>query len=243
MKQIIISHGQKGGVGKSMIASLIANYLVDNFDRDKLLLIEGDVGIPDVAARFKGHIKSIGIPLQRSDMATEALGELLERLEIEFSDGVEIVLINLPAGASETVDKHAVELIAPVAEALGAVINITFAIGAGNESSKAAATSLRSGLAGIADRRVAVLNSAMGEPEKMAWSRSTERDEWLESGGAELILPTLTPRVADRLHELEGTFSEIAEGITADLTVVDRMIMRAFIDQSTLIAEQVINHE
>ncbi|MDB2705289.1 hypothetical protein N9Y67_01980 [Pseudomonadota bacterium] len=243
MKQIIVSHGQKGGVGKSMIASLVANYLTDNFAKEKLLLVEGDTGIPDVALRYKNKIKTIGIPLQRGDMAVEALGELFERLENEFNNGVEIVLINLPAGAADTIDKHAVDLVAPVAEALGVVINITYAIGSGNESAKAAGVSLKEGLAGISDKRIAVVNSAMGEPAKMAWSRSTERDEWLDSGGEELVLPTLTPRIADRLHELEGTFSEIASGDKGELTVVDRMIMKSFIDKSSAITEGVVSYE
>lgn len=242
-KTIIISHGEKGGVGKSMIASIIANYLVDYTDESKLLIVEGDTGIPDVAARYSDKVRTIGVPLQRGDLAVEAIGELFSMLEEQFNSGVEIVLINLPAGAATTIDYHAVDLIAPIVEAMGVSIAMTYAIGPGNESATAAGKSLESGLAGIADINIAVMNSSLGAPEKMAWSRSPERLKWLESGGTEMVMPTLTSRLADLLHELDGTLSEIASGQTAELTIVDRMIMKSFIDKTKMIAEGVMRND
>ncbi|MBU2768362.1 protein mobD, partial [Acidithiobacillus ferrivorans] len=51
MKQtIIFSHGDKGGVGKSVVAALLVDMALQRFG--KASLIEGDTTTPDVYGRY-----------------------------------------------------------------------------------------------------------------------------------------------------------------------------------------------
>ncbi len=50
--KLFISHGDKGGTGKSMAAALALDHSLTS--GTPVLLVEGDAGIPDLALRFRG---------------------------------------------------------------------------------------------------------------------------------------------------------------------------------------------
>jgi MinD superfamily P-loop ATPase len=50
--KLFISHGDKGGTGKSMAAAIALDHSL--VTGTPVLLVEGDAGIPDLALRFRG---------------------------------------------------------------------------------------------------------------------------------------------------------------------------------------------
>lgn len=63
--RFIVSHGDKGGVGKSMIAQSIADFLYAK--GSKVAVIEADTQNPDVERMFAG----LGLPTLRTDLRNE----------------------------------------------------------------------------------------------------------------------------------------------------------------------------
>lgn len=223
-KRLVISHGDKGGTGKSTISGLV----LENAIRLELrpYLIEGDTGIPDVAQRYRDHVAGVRIPLQRADAADQAIVALFNQLEsLLEADEADVVLINLPAGASATIDTRAQEIIAPTAEALGLELVILYAIGPGLETVDAVAKSLDEGLCAISEMRIAVLNQYLGDVDRYDWMRSEVRERWYQGGGDERRLPELMPAIRDKVRALPGTLYQLAEGRAPGLTIVERSVL------------------
>ncbi|WP_022948665.1 hypothetical protein [Methylohalobius crimeensis] len=218
--KIIFSHGEKGGVGKSLIASVLIDSAINKFGADQVLVVEGDPGIRDVADRYRGHVRGEAIPLNRPDpmAAQDAVSHLFDRVT---AHAAQVVVVNLPSAAGETLDPLAPDLIAPAAEAMGIEIGVTFAVGPGVESARAAQRSQESGLVSITyptSHRLAVLNAHLGTPSRFAWRR--EDNAW---EGHESTLPPLLERVASKMRSIPGPLSVIAE--SDDLQIVERIIL------------------
>jgi hypothetical protein len=223
-KRMVISHGDKGGTGKSTISSLVLEYALRSELRP--YLIEGDSGIPDVAQRYREYVPGVRIPLQRADAADAAMVALFNELEsLLAADEADVVILNLPAGASATIDTRAQEIIAPTVEAMGLELVTLYAIGPGQETVDAVAKSLEGGLCAISDQRIAVLNQYLGDAERYDWMRSPLREQWYQQGGDERRLPELLPGIRDKVRTLPGTLFQLAEGTAPGLTIVERSVL------------------
>ena len=100
-KTLLISHGDKGGVGKSYNSMLkVEHRLAAGLP---VALIESDPTQPDLAQRYAGDPDvSIGaLSLNRAGDAENALSAFGAFLEAGNPDQV---VVNLPAGAGETLD-------------------------------------------------------------------------------------------------------------------------------------------
>jgi len=69
--RVIFSHGDKGGVGKSMIASAIADYLQS--EGEHVAIIEADTQNPDVARMFENVLPCANIALDNDTGWMEAM--------------------------------------------------------------------------------------------------------------------------------------------------------------------------
>ena len=193
----------------------------------RAFIFEGDPSIPDVQRRYGNQAPGVAGSLLRPDEAESAiidLGTLLEQA-LSAKNAPTHVIVNLPGGASSTVDPLAADLIAPLSEALGLEVVTVFLIGPELESAQIAIQSLESGLAGISHRKIAVANLKLGNPEKFAWATSKERQSWLAAGGMEQALPSLTARVMDKVRGLPGSFFDIEAGQTGNLSIVERSVI------------------
>gem|GEM_PF-1197155 len=227
-KQLIFSHGEKGGVGKSTIATLIIEHLLKSGHR--LYIAEGDPSVGDVANRYRGVVHGAAIPLARSGAAEEACAELLDRLEAVYADEADVVVVNLPGSASDTVDRLAPDLIGPVASELGIDVRTVFAIGPGEASVEALSESMQHGLGSISARVVAVPNEVLGDSSRFAWVRSAARGVWIEDGLPEVILFRLAARCMERLRDRPGTIGAIAAGDTTPRwSAVHRTLLRQWL--------------
>ena len=213
-KNILIVHGDKGGIGKSTYSGLAVDYLIQKGEGD-VIVIEGDKKIDDVARRYQGVTGVTGmiIDLARPDFSEEAILGLFE--EIERVGGNHVV-INLPSGGSSTIDAQA-EIVMPTVRSLGYEIYVAWLIGPDEDSVTLAG---ESALCREADRKIAVPNEKEGNPEKFPWYQSGVRKEWLESGGLEGVLPCLTERVAIKARTIPGRYSDLER--SPELFIVER---------------------
>lgn len=195
-KTLFIVHGDKGGVGKSLFATAMAETLLSIFG--SVCIVEGDAKIPDVARRFGGApgVEGLLTNLARADKAEEAIVSLFEELEAR-GDAARLVVINTPGSASDTLDKKA-DLFMPVARDMGYQIRVAWLVADDLEGIELSA---KSELCLQADRKLAVINAAKTSPISGPWSRSASRRLWLESGGAEATFPALTDRGMVLLRE------------------------------------------
>lgn len=121
-KTIIISHGEKGGCGKSHIAMITAAALSET--QAPVRLIDADAnasnsGKGDVAKRFNAdrhrNVKTMAMQIAGEDGdAEERVGNLLDYIA---RCEEQVVLVNLPANASQTLESQG-DLVADAVEEL-----------------------------------------------------------------------------------------------------------------------------
>ncbi len=228
MKKIIISHGDKGGVGKSMFASLALEYIISR--GQKVTLVEGDPNIGDVARRYAGvdGINVLGVNLDKSGVDAEnAINALFSEIETLDSD---YVVINSPANAAKTIDFHS-DLIVPVAHDLGFEVLVAWMVGQGEES---ASLSSKSHLCEFADKKIAVLNYGLSGglgSDHFAWMEHPARDAWLETGGIEGSIPLLISRVSGQVKDIRAaSMLQLAKSPDSPLNLISRQGLSRWLD-------------
>ncbi|MBU2843549.1 hypothetical protein [Acidithiobacillus thiooxidans] len=224
-KQLIIAHGEKGGVGKSMFSMLAVDYLINKNDGRKIAIVEGDLSVSDVATRYDGveGITGYGVDIDKSGRDAEnAIAMLFDNLEENDSDSV---ILNAPANAAKSLDVNA-ELILPVAQSLGYEVCVAFMIGleaASGEMSK------RSVICKLADRKLAVVNRReSSEDHEFAWFSNPEyQAAWAASGG--ILggeLPNLASRAASQMKDHQGRTMVSLSGPDSPLKAVYRQMIK-----------------
>ncbi|UEO00463.1 hypothetical protein A9R16_003415 [Acidiferrobacter thiooxydans] len=241
MKKIIISHGDKGGVGKSIVATVLVEVLVTG--GHPVALIEGDASQPDVGMRYIGHedrgISLGALPLSRAGAADAAVADLSYYLEKSAAD--RDVIINLPAGAGETLDGLA-ESLAAVADALGFDLYATYSLGKGEAPAKGLAKSLESGLMSVIapHHRIVLFPAFQGTPETFAWAHSPARAQMAHgSEWHEAIFPALAPTtVFNKFLNARGTWAKVRESGT--LMVYDKIAIGRWLSDATKALEPIL---
>lgn len=222
-KTVLIVHGDKGGVGKSTVATLAADWVLRQFGA--VTVVEGDETIFDVAPRFDGvrGAKCIAVDLARPDMSEDAIVALLN--EIEAAAGDTHIVINTPASASKTLDPQA-DLMFPTLKDMGYQVLVGWIVDVGEDS---AVLSQVSKACNLADHKIAIRNERLKPSEKLPWEHHAARAAWSETGGIEGVLPGLTERVIARMREMPNMpFSAMIEP-SAGLTIVERQAIKRWV--------------
>jgi hypothetical protein len=226
MKNLIISHGDKGGVGKSIFSMLAVEYGL--YRERGVVIVEGDTQIGDVKSRYENVVPVLSVNLDKSGKDAEnAIATLFGHLEALESD---FVVMNAPANAHKALDSHA-ELIAPVAQELGFRICVAWMIG--REASSATLANA-STICQVADRRIAVVNRHESDYDRdYYWFTVPQyREAWIASGGLTGEIPELASRVGAKVKEYQGqSFTSLA-GRDSPLFVVERQIIKNWLRKS-----------
>jgi hypothetical protein len=224
---LMISHGDKGGTGKSMLSALLVDYLLAQ--GRKVNILEGDLGQPDIALRFAQHVEVGAINLNQAGAADAAVTKFGEWLEAQTA---QMIVVNLPAGAGDTLDGLA-DVLVDVAEELGHQVTVIYSVGAYETSTKGLLRSWDNGILGCAQHRFIALPEFLGSPQTFHWmKRDEERKRILESGCKEVIVPALRPDVVrDKVLSLPGPFSDLVNSTALSLTekaMLKRWLLRAY---------------
>ena len=229
--KLFISHGDKGGTGKSMAAALALDHL--HASGVPVLLIEGDAGIPDLAHRFRDIIPLKTVNLNRSGDSETSFNKLGNALEAASTAGQHVV-INMPAGAGDTIDSLAPVLAEVVAD-VGFDLVVSFAIGPHRTSTDALLKSLHGGLMSVVapNRRSVLLPLFLGQSTSFDWGKAANRIAFLDTGGKEAAIPALRPDdLRDKVLALPGTFQSIAAN-REHLTLTERALFKRWLAMAT----------
>ena len=226
MKHLVISHGDKGGVGKSIFSMLAVEFGL--FAERNVAIVEGDTKIGDVKARYENVVSVLSVNLDKSGKDAEnAIATLFGHLEALDSD---FVVMNAPANAHKALDSYA-ELIVPVARELGFQICVAWMIG--RESSSATLAN-ESAICQVADRKIAVVNRHESDYDRdYYWFAVPQyKDAWIASGGLTGEIPELASRVGAKVKEYQGrSFASLA-GPDSPLFIVERQIIKNWLRKS-----------
>lgn len=225
--QLFISHGDKGGTGKSMAAAIILDRLLAT--GAPTLLIEGDPAIPDMALRFRGAVPTELVNLNRAGDAETSFNKLGNVLEAAAAAGQHVV-VNMPAGAGDTIDELA-PVLAEIVAAVGYELVVTFSMGPHRTSSDALIKSLARGLMGTVDptHRSVLYPAFLGNAAQFDWSKSPARTEFISAGGREAVVPALRPDdLRDKILAAPGSFSALAED-KAGFTITEGALFKRWL--------------
>ncbi len=223
LKRIYISHGDKGGVGKSVVSALITERLLSG----GVTVIEGDPTMQDVLARYADvpEVTPAFLSLNAAGNADNAIGDLAAFLEQNLPDSV---VVNLPAGASETVDGLG-DLIRSVTDALGYALFVVYSLDIGKAPALGLKKSFESGLMSHidADKRAVNYPAYKGDPGKFEWITFPERQTY---PAHEIVVPALANQAAFKaLDRTPGCIATLADTGADGWLVVDRLNVRRWL--------------
>ncbi len=219
---VYISHGEKGGVGKSRLAMVLIDYL--QRQGRQVVIVEGDKSGADVGKRYGDQIETGFINLNRPDAMEEVFSTLGGWLE-EHATGKDVV-INLPGQASNTLDQFA-SLLADSLALLDQEMTVFYSLGPLDIHTRNLVESTRQGLLAAVppSRRIAVLNEIGGPAKSFHWTGSTARSAFLEEGGLEGIMPVFKPPLLDQqVRDMPGGYSPLIAK-DSPLKIADRALL------------------
>lgn len=169
MADVIFSHGDKGGAGKSTTAASLIDYCLAN--NKPVALIEGDRRTPDVGTRFYQYVPFDDVDLNKSGDKEEAAVELLNSVERLSADDADItIVVNLPANSSETLDEVGDVIVVTLTEA-GHSCHVMYALGDQKPATEGLKQSVKSGLLSMlsGDAITIVYNKHLGDGNPNHW--------------------------------------------------------------------------
>jgi len=238
---IYISHGEKGGVGKSRLAMILIDYLLKQNARP-VALVEGDKSGQDVGERYADIIETGFINLNRPDAMEEAFSSLGNWVE-RHGEGKDVV-INLPGQASDTLDKFA-DLLAATMEMAGQGLTVFYSLGTLDLHVGNLVNSMNSGLMSVVpmDRQIVIMSEAVGASSQFAWTRSKARKSYIDAGGKEGVIPKLLPADLDaRMGAMPGPYSAFL-GKDSPFSLTDRGLLFRWLKAAHEVVAKGVSHE
>ncbi len=201
-KLLFVSHGGKGGVGKSYMSLAITEALLAT--GQQVALVEADPTQPDVAQRYISDpdVTVGALSLNRAGDSENALAAFGGWLESSVS--ADRVVVNLPAGAGETLDAQA-DLLRALADALQYRLVASYCLEKNRVATDEMVDSFSSGLMSHVqpENRFIILPAYKGDQHSFEWVTHEARAAVLAAGTREIIFPALGNRGA--LKKLEAT--------------------------------------
>lgn len=227
---IYVSAGEKGGVGKSRLAMVLTDYLLQK-GRD-VVVIEGDKSGADVGFRYKDFVAATEfLNLNRPDAMESAFNDLANALEPWGGREDADMVVNLPGQASDTLDQFA-DMFLAVGEALGHDIVLFYNIGNLDLHIGNLTKSLQDGLMRIAapEHQIIVRSEILGDPKNFAWESSKVRKVFLESGGLEAVMPKIKMDALEKkVREIRGPYSAMITPDNTLLSLGERMLLQKWL--------------
>jgi hypothetical protein len=184
-----VFHGDRGGVGKSMLATAFGEYLLGK--GRQVAVVETDTQNGDVGRYFEGA----GAAVHRMNLRTaDGWIEFLSYLQREPSEDI---IVALPAGIGGVFTANAGKLLSAVAD-LKRTLAIFWLMNRTADSIALLAPVTASFQKAAGVKIVAVRNLYFGEPGKFdRWNDGKVRKSFLSAGGMEMDFEDLQGKVVD----------------------------------------------
>lgn len=195
---IVISHGDKGGVGKSLLTCSLIDYRANQkgFDASKLVILDADPRNADVFRMFDGY-PQFGKVERISLASKEDWMKFIDRIQDEKGKGYDYIL-SLPAGIGGILSKEGAKFGDLVGQ-LGHEITMFWTIDRMPDSINLLKRALFD-LGGKVKQTILVKNLFFGDVESFTrWDNSYLRKLFLLQGGIESNLPELHEWVIDQV--------------------------------------------
>lgn len=193
---IVISHGDKGGVGKSLLTCAYIDYRMnqEGFNPDNLVVLDADPRNADVFRMYDGYLPHVG---RISLVTKEDWMKFVDRIQSEQGKGFDYI-ISLPAGIGAIISKEGAKF-GDYVDELGHDITMFWTIDRMPDSVnllKRAMFDIGSKVKQI----ILVKNQFFGAAESFTrWDKSYLRKLFLLGGGIEANLPELHEWVIDEV--------------------------------------------
>ena len=222
MKTVIFSHGDKGGVGKSVVAAAMVDLVVEKLGACTAL--DGDNKTPDMRNRFVDtpSVSTLHMQINRAGAASEAVGRLAGIIEDSTDD---FVIVNLPSNAGDTLDEMG-ELLRDVCDDLGVRMTATYSLGEHDEAADGLTASMdgRFLSAFNPQDRMVLFPAFIGGKERFAWCGRPEYGDYIGEQGE---FPCLEPKfVFTDVIRLPGLFSEMVTHKPRGFTAYHKVALR-----------------
>lgn len=227
-KTLFFSSGDKGGVGKSVVAGVVVDWLLAS--GKSVALIEGDVNMPDVGMRHADapDLAIFKLPLNRAGDEGDAIARLSNWLE---KNTAEYAVVNLPANASETLDAQA-EILRVVCDAADYRMAAAWSLAQSEAAADALASSFVSGLLSFVEpeNRLVLIPEFFGRPESFAFLNSDKKGDWLYH---EAVMPKLAPSIVwEAVAKASKPFSTLATEPDQGLNIHGRIVLNRWLSAS-----------
>ena len=191
--------GSKGGVGKSILCMLLADYLTKCKGR-KIILVESDTSNPDVGKTFvhNDDVEVVSLSLDSAD----GWIELVNYAEASQKD----IVINSAARSEEAVEKFGGTLIGSLDELHRTLISF-WIINRQRDSIEL----LKKYMDVVPGELHVVRNTFYGAPEKFELFNNSKTKIEAEKRGATIDCPDLADRVTDDLYSNRFSIAKAAE--------------------------------
>ena len=233
MKAIIFSHGEKGGVGKSTVASVLVDAL--RFGAQKrVILIEGDVRTDDVFNRYREHVQAVKFNLADQSHYQNAVSKMLEFVE-QNADRADAFVVNLPATATATIDRD-VEMIAAALAGCSIDMRVVYSASSNPAGISTVAESFERGLASHATRSILLAQEFFGDDDLVCKLKSIT--------GSVAVFPALASYTYSAVMEKpEVPLSMLADKNCAQSldTFIQRIRLANWLDRATKTLKPIIN--
>lgn len=218
---ITISHGDKGGVGKSLLTCALVDHKANQkgFDPKKLIILDADPRNADVFRMFDGF-NDYGHAERISLASKEDWMKFIDRIQDEQDKGYDYIL-SLPAGIGSILSKEGAKFGDLVGQ-LGHEITMFWTIDRMPDSINLLKRAMFD-LGTKVKQTIVVKNQFFGDSESFTrWDNSYLRKLFLLNGGIEAELPALHEWVIDQVigsqldeDDIKATLLKLGQ-ITAD---------------------------
>ncbi|MBN6742573.1 hypothetical protein JKG47_19065 [Acidithiobacillus sp. MC6.1] len=224
MKTVIFSHGDKGGVGKSVVAAAMVDFIAET--RGDCTALDGDNKTPDMRNRFMNS-SSVMVAHMQINQAGDASNAVAQLGGIIEDAGTDFVVVNLPSNAGDTLDSMGT-MLQDVCGDIGVRMVITYSLGEHAEAADSLIESLAENFLSVFDARdrMVLFPAFIGGLDKFAWYG---RPEYKSYVGLQGVFPVLEPKFvfADIIRHA-GLFSEMVKNRPADFTAYHKVALRAW---------------
>lgn len=209
---IVFISGSKGGVGKSIVAMAVLDYLTSAGRPVKL--VEADLANPDVGKSYGRSVETEALDLDQVD-GWISLVNLLD------TDPHITYVVNTPARNNDSVREHGAILLDSLRELERRLVTL-WVINRQRDSLELLESYMQSMNSGIIH---VVRNGYFGDAHKFElYEQSAVKKTIKEQGGLSLFLPDLADRVTDALYTNRITLKEAS----GQLTLGDRAVLNSW---------------